>query len=302
MPNPPANPAVKLATLPMKLAILQEASWLPPDLIALVTHMSRAQQKAGAAFDPASLPVPPVTATAADHANGAPLLRRTEFPYDTSRAEVFLRTLQSLLSRLGGPLREASQTFGKLKAKGKITPQALFSAHLQEDRGWFEQYGQEFAMAPGFLPFLAQATLSPFVHAFSLHLGKQRGHEASSIWTHGHCPHCGGLPLIGELHGTSGQRLHTCSFCLVTYRAKRVQCPFCLEESPQKLSMFTADTEAGYQAHICRSCNGYIKLADFRAFSERSYLPALDDVLSLPLDMMAQREGFARSTQSAWGF
>lgn len=295
MPNTSGDPTAKLATL-------QEAGWLPADLAELVRLLSRAQHKAEAAFDPVALPMPTGTATAAEHATGAPLLLRADFPYDTVKAEAFLRSLQGLLSRLGGPLREASQTFGKLKAQGKLNAQALFTAHLQEDGAWFATHQQKFTEAPGFLPFLAQAALSPFVHAFSLRLGGECGHNAASIWTHGHCPHCGGLPFMGELHGQAGERLHTCSFCLITYRAKRLQCPFCLEEDPKQLSMFTADTEVGYQAHICRSCNGYIKLADFRALSDRAYLPALDDLLSLPMDTLARRHGFARSTPSAWGF
>lgn len=285
-----------------KLAVLQNASWLPPDLISLVIGLTRAQRKSLASFDPASLPMPPAAVSAADHASGAPLLPRAGFVYDTGAAEAALRALQGSLSRMGGAFREASQTFGRLKSQGKITARELFDAHLREDMGWFEQYQKDFAGAPGFLTFLAQASLSPFVHAFSLYLGAERGHDASSIWVHGHCPHCGSLPFMGELHGESGLRLHTCSFCLLTYRAKRLQCPFCLEEDSQKLSMFTADTETGYQAHICRSCNRYIKLADFRSLADRSYEPALDDALSLPLDMLAQRQGFTRSTQSAWGF
>ena len=85
------------------------------------------------------------------------------------------------------------------------------------------------------------------------------------------------------------------------FRAKRLQCPFCLEEDQKKLDYFTVDSETGYQVHVCRTCKSYIKIADFRELFGRTFMPALDDLESLALDMAAQKEGFHRLAPSEWG-
>ena len=92
-----------------------------------------------------------------------------------------------------------------------------------------------------------------------------------------------------------------CSYCRTTFRAKRIQCPFCLEEDAKKLDYFTTENEPGYQVHVCRSCKSYIKIADFREFFGRESIPALDDLESLPLDIAAQNEDFHRVAPSEWG-
>ncbi len=285
-----------------KLKALDQTSWLPPDLRLLAKRVHAAQARALAAFE--EIPLAPLPAQAGDeqHRQGVPLLPRADFPVDLPQAHNLLRTLQGLLSRLGGPFREASQRFGALKAKGEISAEALFRAHASDDAEWFAQQGRNFAEAPGLPRFLAQSALSPFMHTVTRAMAKNGGHDPASIWTYGHCPHCGSHPVMGELRGPEGIRLHVCSFCLLTYRAKRLQCPFCLEESPDKLAFFTADTEPGYQVHVCRTCMCYIKLADSRRKIAGDFAPALDDLLSLPLDLPAAKEGFQRPTGSAWGF
>ncbi len=294
--SPFAAPAVKYAAL-------NQASWLPPELTVLATRVHSAQGRAMASFEDSAPSTPlPRNVTDERHRQGEPLLPRENFSYDVPQAKTLLRTLQGMLSRMGGEFKEASRSFSTLKARGDISAESLFRAHVSEDAKWFEQWEQTFAQVPGLLRFLAQSSLSPFAHVFTRKISQDNGHAPASIWTYGCCPHCGSHPVIGELHGTEGARLHVCSFCLLTYRAKRLQCPFCLEENPDKLAFFTADTEPGYQAHICRSCMCYIKLADSRQKSANNFVPALDDLLSLPLDMLAAKEGFQRPTASAWGF
>ncbi len=278
-------------------------SRLPPELVTLAKRVHSAQSRALAAFeaDASSLPLPRL-APDEEHRRGAPLLARKNFPIDVPRAHALLRSLQGALSRLGGEFREASQRFGALKSKGRISAGALFRAYLNGDDAWFAREGRAFAQAPALPRFLAQNSLTPFAHAVTRRIAGGGGHNPASIWTYGHCPHCGSLPAIGELHGAEGARRHVCSFCLFTYRAKRLQCPFCFEENPDQLAFFTADTEPGYQAHICRSCKSYIKLADSRHKGVADFVPASADLLSLPLDMLAAEEGFQRPTSSLWGF
>jgi Protein involved in formate dehydrogenase formation. len=45
----------------------------------------------------------------------------------------------------------------------------------------------------------------------------------------------------------------------------------------------------------------YVKTLDFRELDSEP-MPALDDMATLALDMLAQEEGYKRPTLSAWGF
>ncbi len=296
-------PDIQFAASDVKLKVLDQIYWLPPELVNLVRRVLRAQESALAAFEDGSSYVLPQPAPSdEEHRQGIPLLARKNFSADLPQERELLRAIQGILSRLGGPFKEASQRFGKLKSKGEISADALFRAHLNDDEEWFAGHRQGFTQVPGLLRFMAQSSLSPFAYALTRNISRSGGHDPASIWTYGHCPHCGSHPSIGELRGAEGARLHACSFCLLIYRAKRMQCPFCLEENSEKMAFFIADTEPGYQVHVCRSCEGYIKLADSRQKIVSEFIPAIDDLLSLPLDMLAVKEGFHRPTPSLWGF
>jgi FdhE protein len=188
----------------------------------------------------------------------------------------------------------------KAGAAGSLRPAQAFAALLRNDVAFFAYWAERLPDAPALPRFLAHSSLTP---AFTrLHAALADRLRTDAIWPHGHCPLCGSPPLIGKLAGKEGFRYHCCSLCRLEYRAPRLGCPFCREQRGDRISVFTADTLPGYAAHVCRTCKGYIKLADLREYAGRVFLPVLDDLESLPLDMLAQRQGLTRPTLSAWGF
>ncbi len=147
--------------------------------------------------------------------------------------------------------------------------------------------------------FLVHASLAPAVEALAAGLAGRI--PADRIWTHGHCPVCGSLPLMSSLRDKEGRRFATCSFCLADYRVRRLGCCFCGEEDQNKLVFYDTPDAPGYRIDACEQCKNYIKTADFRALDKAS-VPSLDDLESLPLDYLAMERGYARPTLSAWGF
>lgn len=294
--------------LERKLLALHGKTWLPPELLELVTLTSRAQVESRAACAaPVSLPLQ----TSEAHGQGAPLLAKEDFPLHSAQCTALFRHLLDSL-RKHGPLQEpANHIYAELGlAHSASTLQTCFDALLRDQQDYFEAWAAALPTAPRLLYFLTYNSLVPSLGA----IAEAAQPHSPELWQHGHCPACGSAPFMGylgkrsgkdrleNLQDTNGQRFHVCSFCRTEYRVKRLQCPFCLEEDSSKLEYFSTAEEPGYQVHVCHSCKGYIKIADFREYTSRPLLPALDDLESLPLDIAAQQQGFSRLTLSPWGF
>ena len=289
-----------------KLESMRGRDWMPDELLELVNQTCQIQLRAcvGMAAAPFALPEDKVTPETARR-RGIPLLYPEHIPLPGRRgALVFRKLLDMLRPRSDGLGAGAGEIHRALASKGSskdsLRPAQAFAALLQNDAAFFEYWAKRLPDAPALIRFLALSSLAPTFTR--LHAALADRLRTSEIWPHGHCPLCGNPPLIGKLAGKEGARYHSCSLCRVEYRAPRLGCPFCQEQDNGKLSVFTADNQPGYAAYVCRTCKSYIKLADFREYAVRVSLPVLDDLESLPLDMLAQRQGFTRRTFSAWGF
>jgi FdhE protein len=117
----------------------------------------------------------------------------------------------------------------------------------------------------------------------------------------GHCPLCGSLPYIAFLDGQEGRRMGVCSYCGFEHRIRRIACPYCDESAPDKLKQFRVAEYPGVRVDVCETCRMYVKTLDARD-QGRAVLPALDDMASVALDVLAQKQGYRRPALSAWGF
>lgn len=285
-----------LKRLERKLKALRAKNYIPDSLLEIVARTAAMQADARARV---SVALPEGLATPDAHVQGAPLLARDAFPYDRAVTAQLFGRLLAMLHAAGGSLGMSADAFKARLEAGEVTLEALCDAMLRDDEAFFETWAGKMPEAPSLVRFLALGSLVPSLEAVASLLALN--HDPESVWQHGHCPLCGSAPLISRIAGKEGARYSTCSFCRHEYRTARLQCPFCLETAAEKLEYFTADGEPGYQVHVCRSCDSYIKLADFREY-DRESTPVLDDLESLALDILARQQGFSRPTASAWGF
>lgn len=291
------------ACLKATILRLSRHAWLPPELLHLATEVTRLQLAAAEDLSGAApLPLPQDAIAAPEaHCQGKALLDTALFPYDAHAAARMWDALLRLSSDMEGPMGAAAQSvLASMKEEHGLNADAAFTACLSADERFFAQWEQRLPEAPAMARFLAQASLTPWLEAATRQLAQW--HNASSVWEFGVCPHCGSLPFMGQLRGKEGARWHICSFCRLAYRVPRLQCPVCLEKDTAKLHFFTTQSEAGYEVHVCESCKNAIKLRDLREADSTDALPALDDLDSLPLDLVARQQGYSRSTMSAWGF
>lgn len=281
-----------------KLEELKKKDYLPPGLLDLVAEVYRLQIEARGK---AAVTPPEMESLADDErrAQGVPLLERCEFTYDQAQAVELFRSLLALAKKAAPPLGSAAQKIETALDAGELELDKAFAAHLNEDVGMVMRWAERTPEAPRTLSFLVQSSLMPFLAALAWSLEERI--KSIHSWEYGHCPACGSLPLIGSLREKEGSRMLTCSFCQTEYRTRRLGCPVCEETGSDKLAFYIVEDEPGFRVDVCNNCKCYMKIADFRKL-DRKHLPLLDDLASLPLDILASQKGYSRATLSAWGF
>ncbi len=122
-------------------------------------------------------------------------------------------------------------------------------------------------------------------------LGSAKAGDAA-LWTHGHCPGCGALAATAQLVEVGGGRVRYlgCGLCGCTWRYRRVGCPHCGNEKPQKLEVLEVEGEPGLRLDTCHECRGYVK-TDTR--NGRQVLLRADWP-TLHLDVLAAEWGWSR--------
>ena len=278
-----------------KMAELSKKSHIPAQLLDLVAVVMDLQREARAEAPAVEAPRE-LLATVGQVIAGAPLLAREAFHCDQDRAAKIFERLLETLSGMGGPMAQAA---GMVREKGEPLMKKAFEAFIANDEAFFADFAQRAPQAPRTLSFLAQSSLTPGIMGLAEAISRLL--PENRTWEQGTCPLCGSLPFHSSLVTKEGVRVNSCSFCRADYRSLRLQCAYCQERDTNNLPFFTADEEPGYRVDACQTCKGYIKTTDFREFDRASH-PALDDLESLALDILATRKGFIRPTASAWGF
>jgi len=292
------SPDAEIKRFSRRIDLLKKSGDFPEALIELVDTVVR-RQLAARAEARIELPAESELASADQRAQGAPLLDRDNFPHDRAQALALFQEFLEMLTAREDALGQAGGVIAEAVAKGEIKPDEALDAYLKADEAYFEPWAERTPEAPRTLSFLAQSSISPSVVEAASQLAERL--EKDTVWLHGHCPVCAGLPLIGELREKAGFRYVTCSFCFTSYRVPRLACAFCGEKEASKLAYFSADDEKGYRVEVCESCKMYIKSTDFRELDKVS-LPLVDDLESLSLDILAGNEGYTRPTLSGLGF
>lgn len=113
-----------------------------------------------------------------------------------------------------------------------------------------------------------------------------------SKWKRGYCPTCGSSPataLIGK--GNNGSVRHlACGICQTKWMYRRLGCPYCGNESPEKLEIFELEEEPGIRIDVCNECKGYIKTCTDENYGDIVIL----DWTTLHLDSIAKEKGYKR--------
>lgn len=139
--------------------------------------------------------------------------------------------------------------------------------------------------------YIARVLLQPYAAALrSRNLTPDRTHNP------GHCPFCGGPAWVASRKGApdaeSGFRYLHCALCGQEWNFNRISCPSCDEGDPYKLPQFQSDVHKNVRIEACETCRRYVKSIDLTL--DARPIPAIDDLLSLSMDLWAAEQGFTR--------
>ena len=109
----------------------------------------------------------------------------------------------------------------------------------------------------------------------------------------GSCPYCGSQPRYARFHSDDGRRLLYCPLCRSQWRFPRLCCPYCGNDDQEKLRHFYVDKDEAHRVDICDVCRRYLKTTDERQLG-REVIPQVEDVATMALDYLAEREGYHR--------
>ncbi|WP_457572330.1 formate dehydrogenase accessory protein FdhE [Desulfovulcanus sp.] len=288
----------ELGRFEKRMDMLKKKGTIPEDLLRLVSFIYKRQLNFFALLNDV-LDKEVDFPSSEDVVRGKPMLPRENFPYDFDASQKLFSELLAFLQEQKGHLGEAAEIVAQDLSKGQLDLSEAYTKYLAGDDHYFRLYGEKTPVAPRTLNFLIQASITPSLvktgYSISLLL------PPDQVWKTGHCPVCGSLPLISELKDKQGFRYATCSFCQTSYRVPRMSCVFCQEDKKESLEYFQVSEEPGFRVDVCKSCKMYIKTVDFREMDKLA-IPPLDDLESLPLDLLARKQGYTRPTLSAWGF
>lgn len=118
------------------------------------------------------------------------------------------------------------------------------------------------------------------------------------FWEEGRCPVCSARPTMSSLLHDGRRRLH-CSFCTITGFYRRLGCPICGNFDIKKDNMLVIEEEEGCRIECCDECGSYIKTV--REEKLKEYFIDIADLISLPLDIIAQGRGYRRNSPNPLG-
>lgn len=115
---------------------------------------------------------------------------------------------------------------------------------------------------------------------------------AGQQWENGRCPLCSAQSALASIVEGPSRNLH-CSYCGTVGTFRFVGCPNCGSTKSTELTTITSEDEPGCRVITCDGCHTYIKVMEHSMLKKMGI--DLADMASLPLDIVAQEKGYART-------
>lgn len=221
-------------------------------------------------------------------AAGLPLLSPEEMLVDMNSCTSFITGVIGLLKTAGRDGADDLACVERAMLDGKLDFKILFQAIMERNRKYLDDTADSIGCTSALLEYILEIPLKSALENISITIVP----ENYKNWHDRMCPVCGARAGMAELRGEEGRRYLSCSTCNYKWQFKRMQCPYCGNDDPNKLSYFTVG-EGLTRVDTCQSCNRYIKTYDSRKANEDIPLD-IEDLLTIHLDLIANKEGFER--------
>ncbi len=136
---------------------------------------------------------------------------------------------------------------------------------------------------------------SLFILMKGFYLASERKGDYS--FEEGKCPVCGSAPSLAMID-EDNRRYIVCTLCETRGNIFRIGCANCLVKDPTQIDLLVDEDEI--RVDLCKNCKSYIKSFKADVFA-RFRDPFLIDLISMPLDVVAQERGYDRKSPNVLG-
>lgn len=231
---------------------------------------------------------------------GEPLLGIDDFQIDQANASQLFREVCGILKSESEELEEGIGEIESALEKGDLNLEEVFQGILKSDYQ-ISELVESLSLDMDTLFVLATVSIRPSLEATALQVKKM---VEDVTWSEHYCPVCGSSPALSELRqlktegveessAQGAERIFYCSFCGTEWRSMRLICAFCGNTDHESLRYFYSESEKGYRIDVCNKCKRYVKTVDSREILHE-IVPAVEDVATLHLDMVAEEEGYKK--------
>lgn len=212
-----------------------------------------------------------------------------------------LAKLLAALQEAGGTPEEHDDQLGRLREVAGARPGLLLdivkrAAFRPEDAN-VAALADELDVSPDVLVFAARVLAAPLVADRGDWRrvpgnDKPRNRRCDDY----HCPTCNSSAGLALLIEDEGRRVLCCSLCGQQWGFRRLACPRCGNRDQDALGKILVTDQDTRWIEICDACNGYIKTIDTRELATGpNTLAIAEDVATLHLDLLAEKEGYRRN-------
>jgi formate dehydrogenase maturation protein FdhE len=205
-------------------------------------------------------------------AEGRPLLRFDQIPFEYSDVRYLIREVSAAMRRL-----DALEEDDFRRADAMARDPAPLDPVLQQ---WFDgtcdlSAGIDSVLTQALRPFLVRCAEAMLASA------------DLSGWTARTCPVCGGEPDFSTITPAAERHL-ICGRCTARWKFDAVACPYCGNADRARIKSFTS---RAYRIYACDACRRYLKAYDGRS-ATRPVMVLVDSVATLPLDALVIQKGY----------
>ena len=224
---------------------------------------------------------------------GNPLISLDNIPLKETLLKELFQEICEIIKRQEDSESEEIQKIIDAESCGDLALNTLIQKFFYHDDVYFNSLSKNLKIGEDLLLFVAIHLARPFFEAVA---EKLKDKVVDELWIKNYCPVCGSGAQIAKLEKEVGKRILYCQLCGSEWRYMRLKCPFCRNKD-QKSLKFLEEEGSPYRIDLCGKCKRYIKTLDERkgGGDKRSYIPSIEDIATMYLDLVAKKEGYERS-------
>ena len=250
-----------------------------------------AQEESRSAIELSSIVISP-DLLAMKQESQLPLIDPSEFLIDVKETGVLFLRLCDLAHDLAPELSQGARVLKKALQENKFELKTVITAILDNQDAVLEQQAEKSGVKVSELIFFTYSSMVPSIKACSQQLETYL--TPLPEMKKGYCPICGNQPDMA-FFDEDGKRHLKCSFCSYQWAVGRMGCVYCENNDKDQQLYFFSKEEEEYRVNLCDHCHQYIKVVDLRKM-DRPFIPGLEMVSSLHLDIKAREKGYTNAS------